>query len=520
MDGNTGEKRLRRQARRKKLWQKSAELWGKLRRLHRLGNARFAGKRSDAFFTAASLGVITLVAVVMLWLPAYLGMGNDGTVTRTMANVGLSYLEADRENANVYFTRVYQTGFSAPENRSVQLTLIRLAQSVDDLMTGDQLFDIRYLSAVYLLLALPGWALLIHAIVGRASAFVEKCVLAVGCVLIFGDVSYITYFNSLYPEALLLIGLSYFFGGCMNLQKRSRMYVLCWLAVGLGTVLLCATRRHCAIVSLAAALFCVSQLRLSESTMERIGIALCAGLVLMAGLWSLAFAENDFDDTSRVHAMTRGVLLQSGNPEKTLGEFGIDGSYAMLTDVSLYDQYPATEESEYYLQNGFLSEYTGADIALHYLRHPGALVSMLDLGVRSAMNTRREYCGNYERSANMPEGARSIFFGAYSVFKARSLPHTLAFPLLLAIVCGVMSRSGWWRKKEPDRFYYVYFCATMTAAFVAAAHLAEVICLSGDAQLTQYNLIAGYSLDCLLLFTASELLHRLNILEEAQVNQS
>lgn len=520
MEENTGEKRLRRQARRKKLWLKTAELWENVRQLHRRGNARFAGKRSDAFFTAVSVGVIAIVAAVMLWLPAYLGMGNDGTVTRTMANAGLGYLEADRENANDYFTRVYQTGFAAPEDRSVQLTMIKLAKSLDDLVTGDQLFDIRFLSALYLLLALPGWALLIHAAVGRANAFVEKCVLAVGCVLVFADVSYITYFNSLYPEALLLIGLSYFFGGCMNLQKRSRMGVLYWVSIVFGTVLLCATRRHCAIVSLAAAIFCIAQFRLSEGGLERVGIALCAGAVLMAGLWSLAFAENDFDDTSRVHAMTRGVLLQSGNPEKTLTEFGIDGSYAMLTDISLYDRYPLTEESEYYLQNGFLSEYTGADIALYYLRHPGALVSMLDLGVRSAMNTRREYCGNYERSANMPAGARSIFFGAYSVFKSRSLPHTLAFPLLLAIVCGVLSRGGWWRKKEPDRFYYVYFCTTMAAAFVAAAHLTEIVCLSGDAQLTQYNFLAGYSLDCLLLFTLSELLHRLNILEEAQVNKS
>ena len=59
----------------------------------------------------------------------------------------------------------------------------------------------------------------------------------------------------------------------------------------------------------------------------------------------------------------------------------------------------------------------------------------------------------------------------------------------------------------------------MAAAAIAIAHLTEVICLSGDAQLTQYNFIAGYSLDCLLLFTAAELLHRLNILEETQVNR-
>ena len=218
--------------------------------------------------------------------------------------------------------------------------------------------------------------------------------------------------------------------------------------------------------------------------------------------------------------MTRGVLLQSANPEKTLSEFGIDGSYAMLTDISLYDQYPAAEEAEYYMQNGFLNRYSTLDIGLYYLRHPGAMLSMLDLGIRSAMNTTRDYCGNYLRSAGMPARARSVFMGAYGVFKARSMPHTAAYPVLLMIVCAVLSRQGWWRKKEPDRFYYVYFCTTMIAFLTIAAHLTEIILWGGDAQLTQYNLISGFSIDILMLFTLSELLHRLNILEEAQVNQS
>ena len=517
---NPKDRRQRRSARRKKLWKAAAGLLAAVGSLHRRGNRHFAGRWSDGRFTAAALAVITAVTAVILWFPAQLGVANDGTVTRTMQNAGLSYLEADRENANDYFTAVYAVRHAAPADRSIQLGLFQAARALDDLFTGDQLFDIRFLAGLYLLLAIPGWGLLIYAVVGRADAFVEKCVLAAVCVLILGDVSYVTYFNSLYPEAIYLIGLSWFFGGCMCLQKKGRGSLGCWLAVLGGAALLCLTRRHCWIFGFGAALFCVTQLRLSESTLERTAIALAAGAALLVGLWSFAFAETDFDDTSRIHAMTRGVLLQSANPEKTLAEFDIDGSYAMLTDISLYDQFPATEETEYYIQNGFLDRYSTLDIGLYYLRHPGALLSMLDLGIRSAMNTTRDFCGNYLRAAGMPAGARSIFMGAYSVFKTRSLPHTAAFPVLLVILCAALSRQGWWRKKEPDRFYYVYFCTTVTVFLAIAAHLTEIILWGGDAQLTQYNLISGFSIDILMLFTLSELLHRLNILEEAQVNQS
>ena len=514
------DRRLRQRQRVKKLWQAVASLLAALGSLHRRGNRHFAGRWSDGRFTAMTLAVLVLVSAVMLWLPNQLGVANDGTVTKTMQNAGLRYLEADRENANDYFTAVYALRHAAPEDRSIQLSLIGAAKALDNLFTGDQLFDVRFLAGLYLLLAVPGWGLLIHAVVSRANAFVEKCVLAVVCVLILGDVSYVTYFNSLYPEAIYLIGLSYFFGGAMSLQRKGRRSLGSWLAVLGGAAVLCLTRRHCWIFGFLAALFCVTQLRLSESTLERTAIALAAGAALLAGLWSFAFAQNDFDDTSRIHAMTRGVLLQSANQEKTLSEFNIDGSYAMLTDISLYDQFPATEETEYYIQNGFLDRYSTLDIGLYYLRHPGALLSMLDLGIRSAMNTARDFCGNYLRAAGMPARARSVFMGAYSVFKTRSLPHTAAYPVLLAILCAALSRQGWWRKKEPDRFYYVYFCTTLTAFFVVAVHLTEIILWGGDAQLTQYNLIPGYSIDILMLFTLSELLHRLNILEEAQVKQS
>lgn len=515
----TEQVRQQRHARRQKHWQQIQALWDKITTFHRCSNQRFSHRWSDGTFTTAAVGAIFLIAAIMLWLPSYLGMANDGTVTRTMQNAGLSYLEADLSNANDYFTRVYQTHYAGADDHSFQLVLLQLARGLDNLFTHDRLFDIRFLSILYVLLALPGWAMLVHSIVRRADAFVEKCVLCVLCVLVFADVSYLTYFNSLYPEAIYQIGLSYLFGGGMMLQQRSRFTPLHWLALVVGTLLLCTTRSHCGVVGFVVALFCIAQLRLSEQPIGRAGAAVAAAAVLLGSFCSFAFVETDFDVTSKVHAMTRGVLLQSADPDKTLQEFNINGSYALLTDASLYDAYTLTEESEYYLQHGFLDQYTTTDIAVHYLRHPGALLSMLDLGVRSATDLRRTYCGNYERTVGMPAQGRSIFFAAYSIFKSRSLPHTIAFPLLLVVVCAVLSRSGWWRQKDPDRFYYVYFCTTMAAAAIAIAHLTEVICLSGDAQLTQYNFIAGYSLDCLLLFTAAELLHRLNILEEMQVNR-
>ena len=498
------------------MWQRVQTIWNRLVHLHRRGNQKFSGRWSDGQFVFISLSVVFLVIILMLWLPRYLGMANDGSITRTMQNAGLLYREVDEKNANDYFTRIYQLRFSATEDHSFQLVLIGLAKWLDNLFTGDAFFNVQFLSIIYVLLALPAWALLEYSVVSRVSAFVEKCVLCVLCTLVLADVSYLTYFNSLYPEAIYVIALCYLMGGCMMLQKRSRFGALYWLAILAGTVMLCMTRQHCFIIGFMVAFYCISQLRIAERNIERTGIALVAVITLVAAFGSLVFIENDFDDTSKVHAMTRGVLLQSNQPSKTVHGFDMDESYALLADVSLYEKYALTEEEEYYLQHGFLDHYTTADIVLYYVRHPSSMLSMLDLGARSAMNLRREYCGNYENTAGMPAQGKSIFFAMYSIFKSRSFPHTIAFLFLLEIVCAVMSKKGWWTRKEADRFYYVYFCTTLLAFGIPLFHLAEIICRSGDAQMVQYNFIAGFSIDCLILFTMSELLHRLNILEESR----
>ncbi len=49
---------------------------------------------------------------------------------------------------------------------------------------------------------------------------------------------------------------------------------------------------------------------------------------------------SDFNETSKLHAMTRGVLFSSADPAKTLTEFNIDPSYELLADASAYDYLP------------------------------------------------------------------------------------------------------------------------------------------------------------------------------------
>ncbi len=90
-------------------------IYYKAAHIHHRGNRHFSKKWSDSQFTLAVVIAVSVLAAVMLWVsPRHLGMANDGTVTAVMQNSGLSYQEADLENANNYFTRVYQTRYVSP----------------------------------------------------------------------------------------------------------------------------------------------------------------------------------------------------------------------------------------------------------------------------------------------------------------------------------------------------------------------------------------------------------------------
>jgi hypothetical protein len=231
-------------------------------------------------------------------------------------------------------------------------------------------------------------------------------------------------------------------------------------------------------------------------------------------LFSIYGLDDEFTDTSKYHAMTRGVLLQSKNPEETLEEFHINGSYAMLTDTSLYDSYPAATEDNSLIQEGFLDQYTVVDIGIYYLRHPSALLGMLDIGIKSSFDLRRDYCGNYEESYGMPKRAQTAFWSAYSIYKMRSAPKTIGYLVLLVVAFIVMSGRKMFRGKGvPDRFHYVYLCMMAAVTLIGVGDILYVMIRSGDAQLTQYQFLMGLCMDFLFYFVLAEILYKLNILE-------
>lgn len=463
-----------------------------------------------------SASVCMAVGILILFVPPYLGIANDGIGNRKMTESGFTYLERGKNEtdaSNDYFTRVYERTTPQGEGISSHLFFINLAKALDLFFTQDNLFDIRFLALLYLILWIPGVYLVIRAALERISYFSEAAVLSVLGILVFSDISCVAYLNSLYSDALIWICLLYIAGSALLLHKEGKRDKILVLVFTVAGIVLTIAERRCFLAGVFLSVFLILQIRIfSQMSMKMLSF-LCSVILFALALAGFYNCKDEFDQTAKFHSMTRGVLLQSADPEKELERMNIDHSYTVLTDCSLYDYYPVTEIGNPLIQKGFLDRYDGGDVALFYLRNPGAMISMWDLGVKAAFDLRRSYCGNYEKSVGMPAMGKSIFWSAWSIFKERSAPKTIGYVLILTIAFSVMSGKKVFHKKDIRRWDYVYFCVMSMLVLLCMGDLTYVILKSGDAQFVQYNIVSGTVMDLLFYYVLAEMLHKLNILE-------
>ena len=482
-------------------------------------NQHMDGKFSAPFIAQLTAAGVALLAVFMLFGPRVLGVADDGSFSHIMNTVGLSYLprEAEQASHHEYFVRVYST--VTPYEQDIehstgsQIPLIKAAVFLDNLVTRDRFFDIRFLALIYLILYIPGVYLVVEQICYRARNFSEMTVLGLLGLIIFGDVGYLTYFNSFYPEAVWMISLLYIAGIIMAFQQKRRMlWDVGWFALYIAaSALLITSRGECAFLGIFLIIFCIRLIFMHKDWKWGM-ICILAGIFISAvSLHAAVTMENNYDQIDKFHAMTRGVLFVSDDPGETLREFDMPANFELLADTSLYNSLPITYISDPIIQNDFLPAYSTGQITFYYLRHPGRFLRMEDQAIRAGFSIRRDYCGNYERNAGMRPQARSIFWCTWSTYKDNSAPKTIGFLIVVLAVACVLYGRGYTLRPLEERRDTVLLDFQVLFFVLCIAQAANVIIHSGDAELVQHCFLIGLAMDLMTYGVFAELLHRLRI---------
>jgi len=457
-------------------------------------------------YTPRLIGLISTAAVGILWIimlfvPPFMGVADDGTLNKVLNRAGLSYIEDDPEDIyNNYYIREYAVQFESESEKKMENSqdfIIKAAVNVDQLITNDQIFDLRFLALIYGIIYLPAVYFLVRNACMQVFNFSEAITVGILAILIFGDISYITYFSSFYPEALWMICLLYLVGLICSIHRKKGGYLYLLMLAVTGMVL-ATSRQQCAVIGFIIAGYFIRAIFLNKQFTWRICCTLLSFTLSITAMFSFNLLKTDFTITSKFHSMTRGVLFQARNPENALGEFGIEGSYAVLANVSAYNSYPFILSDSTQLTKGFYDKYSAADIGFYYIQHPSSLIQMLDVAIKNTTNLHRSYCGNYEKSYGMPKMAQGIFWSGWTIFKVRSAPQTIGYLVLLLCLAYYLSRRNEKKakaKKRDTAEVLPLYELTLIAALIGLSQSIIAIVMSGDAEFTQHAFLLGASMD-------------------------
>ncbi|MFD2881497.1 hypothetical protein ACFTAO_45460 [Paenibacillus rhizoplanae] len=162
---------------------------------------------------------------------------------------------------------------------------------------------------------------------------------AVLAVFIFGDTGYTAYFSSFFGESLVMVTMILVFASWLLLyRKRYNDYAMLAILV-ISTVILTTSKQQNAPVGMVISLLAIPLIWIRRDKLFRWITIASAALMMFTGIATYLNISKEFVNINQYHAMTRGVLMESENPETALQSFGINEQYAILKGNTYYDQY-------------------------------------------------------------------------------------------------------------------------------------------------------------------------------------
>jgi hypothetical protein len=409
------------------------------------GNQEAARPLGLGRFEWALLVLIAILLVSHLLVPPIVGLADNGDYVRITDALGLRPVaETWGDKYFLYVNQTYRiVPRTAPLTFSSELLLGETALAVDRIMTHDQIFDLRFLGTLHLLLYLLGLSLILSAM--RTFKGPVRVALGLGLLVSSTDVAYVATMNSFYTESASLIFLTLVLGLALrearSLQPSWRRTAFYYAA---AAVLVCAKPQNLILV-LPLTLWPIALLR-RRPRLRPAGLVVFLSVTLC--LWS-GILMRQVPPSYRMpvvwDTLFYSILPHSPSPEEDLKEFGLEPELARYSGTNSCDDGVPFRETA--------SRYGYRDIARFYLRHPGRFLGLSALCAGQAFTWREPLLGNFTKASGQPPRRMSRRISGWSEFEGQFLPKSIWFLgavfLLLLAGCvreglrhGLSTRTG------------------------------------------------------------------------------
>ncbi|MGG1515016.1 hypothetical protein ABE504_06360 [Paenibacillus oryzisoli] len=461
--------------------------------------------------TAAAAGVL-IITVIALLTPPYIGMADNGDFFRILYSNGLYFNDPAYDSQYLgYFVKTYGIFQYYNENGatlfSTQSSFIQIAVFLYKLLhPGTTTFDIRFQAILYTILYTIAIYLLVEALTWKQPRL-RGYIIAGIVIFVFGDTGYTAYFNSFYGESVMLIMTVFMVAsGLLLYRGRYNVYVMLGLLAA-SAMILTASKQQNAPVGIVMALFGVSLIFIRKKSSYRAITAFLLVALIGVGISTYVLIPKEFVNINKFHAMTRGVLMGSTNPEQTLESFGIDKQYAILNGQEYFEPYKSVDVESKEFEEQFFSKYGFGSILTYYATHPGQAVQMLNIAARDGFSIRPNAMGNYEQSVGKPFGAHTTFFSGYSLLKEALAPKTFGFiALWTMLVVGLYIPSFVAAIRSRHLRHAIKLPLMLALILIGLSGIVVSIIGAGDADLAKHEFLFTLAFDLVTLVTVRDLI--------------
>jgi hypothetical protein len=384
-----------------------------------------------------------------LLVPPIVGLANNGDYERMMGRLGLQFTSQAYEAK--YFRYVNQR-FSVEEPWwdsgaiSSQYLLLWTVLAVNRMATGGRHLDVRVVGAANAACFLVFVWLAIRA--GGRLRLAGRSLLVGLVALIFTDVGYVAYFNSIYTEPASLVFLAATLAASLSViasdRPRAHLLVLYFAAAALFV----SAKAQNGVLGWVLAAWGVRLSWRWPGVSIRLGGVVLAVILVGFSHYYLNSTPAYIHTANLYNAVFSGILRYSRTPEADLIALGLDPGLSRYANTNAHEPIAPMHDPEF--GRLFFERINHGRIAWYYVTHPRRMVEVMRTLSRTAFSIRPEGLGNFTQDSGYPPGAQSRAFALWSTVKAR-WPGTLGFlaGLLAALFAGAV--WAWARASDPSR---------------------------------------------------------------------
>lgn len=481
---------------------------------------------STVFFLICSIFIVTYV----LFIPPMPGVADQGDFHRVMDVTGLKETEINTKDRNLAFFKYVKSEYAmTPVNPLRFFGIIPTTSMIYPIaaakflcrISGGNLFNTGILAVVYAIMYITALTLCIKW-QGYGSRTAIIFLIIFSLVILF-DGNYLVWFNSLYGEPMMMIGLALFIASVLNISnKTGSAESKDILFVAVSSFLFLGSKIQC-ITALPLVIFIIARVfSLKYKTQPGVSLKKAVIPIVLLIFYTFGFyiqVNSTCGVDTKYNSVFYGILKDSEDPERDLRILGLKidmaveaGKHAYLPE-NQYEKYVPWSDITMEEFNRKISYFK---IVKFYLQNPKRLIHGMEYTASQCFQTA-SFLGKYKKT---DVGEYTYLFDRFTLWsdiRSRYLPKKLWFIVSFYVVILTVSLIKYFKtQKNSDRLRIelVWIIAATGIFQFPMPYLGN-----GKADTAKQLFLFNYTFDILIIILATFLLQSLESLLKTRLSR-